>query len=402
MHNRPQIIHTTLSHQHTTHPHLTHPHTSSSSLLHPFAHSHALGHAATQNVHTHPQHSHHTKVHTAPHAYFTPTPHPLSQPLVIPNFTTTPTTTHTHSNTRHQPHTLFDTHQLPRSPTLPVLSADDHTTDTRRFTVYTHYLPHATSPPLSPTPHTSPIHARTRYTRPPNTPATPLQSDDDSDDSFPPYDDSEFQPLPASPPVERIDPDLDGCNPSAPNPLPYTNTGDYHADPLRYLQFQHDPVPPPSQGEFLSPNDYPSDASSNTYDTDVPLPEAPPTLDRHPVPPKDQAFNLPRGFLASHPTLHLADPQLLPLVPVCLGLYLPLYPSRLHRPLATTVLHEFFPHQAIIYKQVTSHGLPNYLGAKITVGVNFPLQVWKDLLHDHSDPPSGLVYGIRLAHLLHG
>ena len=130
--------------------------------------------------------------------------------------------------------------------------------------------------------------------------------------------DSEFQPLPSSPPVERIDPDLDGCNPSAANPLPYTNTGDYHADPLRYLQFQHDPVPPPSQGEFLSPDDYPSDASSDTYDTDVPLPEAPPMLDRHPVPPRDQAFNLPRGFLASHPSLQLAeraDPQLLPSVP---------------------------------------------------------------------------------------
>ena len=188
---------------------------------------------------------------------------------------------------------------------------------------------------------------------------------------------------------QNRDPDLDGCNPSAANPLPYTNADDYHADPLRYLQFQHNTVPPLSQGDLLSPDDYPSDASSDTYDTDVPLPEAPPTLDRHPVPPRDQVFNLPRGFLASHPTLHLAeraDPQLLPSVPVCPGPYLPLYPSRLHRPLATAILHQFFPHQAIIFKQVTSHGLPNYLGAKITVGVNFPLQVWKDLLHNHSDP----------------
>ena len=326
---------------------------------------------------------------TAPPTHFTHTPRPLSQPLPIPSFTPTPTTTHTHSGTLQLPHTLFDTLQLPRSPTLPVLSADDHTTDTRRFTVYTHYLPRATSPPLSPTLHTSPTVARTRYTRPPNTPTTPPQSDHDSDDSFPPYDDAEFQPLPANPLAVQIDPNLDGCNPSAANPLPYTNTDDYHADPLRYLQFQHDTVPPLSQGDLISRDDYPSDDSSDTYDTDVPLPEAPPTLDRHPVPPRDQVFNLPRGFLASHPTLHLAKrahPQLLPSVPVCPGPYLPLYPSRLHRPLATAILHQFFPHQAITYKQITSHGLPNYLGAKITVGVNFPLQVWKDLLHDHSDP----------------
>ena len=262
MHNRPQTIHTTPSHQYTPHPHLTHPHTSSSSLLHPFAQSHALGHADTLNAYTQPQHSHPTSD-TLLHQRTS-----LSQPLVFPNFTTTPTTTHTHSGTLHQPHTLLDTLQLLRSPTFPALSADDHATDTRRFTVYTNYLPHATSPPLSPplspTLHTSPIHARTRYTRPPNTPTTPLQSDHDSDDSFPPYNDAEFQPLPATPSVVQIDPDLDGCNPSAANPLPYTNTDDYHADPLRYLQFQHDTFPPLSQGDLLSPDDYPSDASSDT------------------------------------------------------------------------------------------------------------------------------------------
>ena len=58
---------------------------------------------------------------------------------------------------------------------------------------------------------------------------------------------------------------------------------------------------------------------------------------------------------------------------------------RLIRPPPTQHMKELYPTEARLYEQVIAHGLPNYLGAKITLDTEFPLQLWEQELSDYND-----------------
>ena len=99
-------------------------------------------------------------------------------------------------------------------------------------------------------------------------------------------------------------------------------------------------------------------------------------------------YGLPRGRLASHPsvlTAELADPQLLPATSKCPGPYLSLFPPRIRRPESSAHYKMFYPAQAALYQQIIAHNCPNYMGAKELVGHQFQLDIWKELLQGHPD-----------------
>ena len=93
----------------------------------------------------------------------------------------------------------------------------------------------------------------------------------------------------------------------------------------------------------------------------------------------DRRFNLPRGFLASHPsiqTVKKADPHLLPTTPICPGPYLHLYPPRLQRPSPTQTFRDTYPTEADLYDKVTAHHVPNYLGHHDQQVIIFMMYGW--------------------------
>ena len=164
-------------------------------------------------------------------------------------------------------------------------------------------------------------------------------------------------------------------------PLSYLLSGKCHVEPFLYLRFPHHNItepPQPQHPAFLSPLELtPLTPTMTTSPTGSPF------LDYD-----DDQFGLPRGFLASHPSVLLAekaDPQLLPSNPICPGPYLHLFPPRLDRPSATQHFRSRYPELVSLYEQVVRHKLPNYLGARIPVTDNFNQQVWDELLEGHSD-----------------
>ena len=102
----------------------------------------------------------------------------------------------------------------------------------------------------------------------------------------------------------------------------------------------------------------------------------------------DNDFNLPRGFLTSHPTVDsvlTCDTKLLPNNPVAPGPYLAQFKNYFTKPMPTATLQHHSVSDYDIYNQVIAHNCPNYIGAKIDLNPQFPVKTWEKTFSTYSD-----------------
>ena len=102
----------------------------------------------------------------------------------------------------------------------------------------------------------------------------------------------------------------------------------------------------------------------------------------------DNKFNLPKGFLASHPTVLSVlkcDTKLLPHVPVSPGPFLEQFQRPFVRPKPTPALRSLAPDDFELYTEVIRYQCPNYRGAQRDIDPSFPHQLWDELLSSYSD-----------------
>ena len=102
----------------------------------------------------------------------------------------------------------------------------------------------------------------------------------------------------------------------------------------------------------------------------------------------DNDFNLPKGFLLSHPTVSsvlACDTKLLPNNPVAPRPYLAQFKDYFRRPLPTSSLQQQSVSDYDIYTQVIKHNRPNYIGAKLDLNPQFPVKTWDDMFASYPD-----------------